>query len=363
VSCSTSLPRCQCNGGNGKSVPRRQHGVALVLALLVVALVTAITVELSWRFDLSMIRSANRWHGVQANAYLNGAEELAFMLLREDADKDKQEGKEVDTLYEDWAGNYGQIPTDEGWVRGRLEDAQARFNINLLAKKAPKPNANKSQEPWQKWTAPQRRFIRLLQTLELAEEEFLDQATAENITEAIMDWIDVDSEVTGFGGAESDYYGQLDIPFVVANKPMVSVSELNVIKGIFPVLYQKLLPLVIALPAEATTNVNTMPLELIRSINSKKVLYPITVEDAMYIFEERGAGYDDVEMFKSGIVKDVVDSSGNGNNLDTEGLGVNSSYFIFYGDTMVGDIVRESKALFFREGAEVKTLRRSDANF
>jgi Type II secretory pathway, component PulK len=342
----------------------KQAGVALILALLVVALVAAIAVELSWKFDLSVTRSANRWYGVQADAYLLGAEEVGVFLLETDADEDSQDGILSDTLTEIWATSQ-QFPTDEGWLRASLEDAQGRFNINALVKKAQKPNGNKTPAPWQKWTAAQRRFIRLLQTIEIEPEVYMDQQVAMSLTEAVIDWVDKDSKVTGFGGAESDYYGQLEPPFVIANRPMISVSELNIIRGMTPQLYQALLPLVIALPdEEATLNVNTMPFELIRTINSKTELYPSTVDDAQYIFEERGAGFDDIEAFKtSGAVDQVVGGGGGNTNLDTDGLGVASKYFLMFGDTAVGETIRQRKTLMHREGNKVTILRRTDANF
>lgn len=344
--------------------PGRQSGVALVLALLVVALVTAISVELSWRFDLGMTRAANRWYGVQADAYLRGAEEFAFMALRYDQDEDRENGKPVDKLGEVWAQPPQQFPVDEGWIRGGLEDAQGRFNINLLQNSIDKKVAAKltCAQP-ERYTENQRRFIRLLQTIEVEEDTFIDQYTAMNITAAIIDWIDIDSVVT-CEGAESDYYSQLEPPFVIPNKAMVSVSELNVIQGITPVIYQKLLPLVIALPPEATLNVNTMPLQLLRTIASKDSLYPNSEDDAQYIYEERGGGYDDLEGFKSSAAVDqVVGSNAQGSLLDLTGLGVASSYFIFNGDAMVGDYVRERRALIHRDDQEIKVLRRTDANF
>ncbi|TVZ37273.1 general secretion pathway protein K [Alteromonadaceae bacterium 2753L.S.0a.02] len=345
---------------------KQQRGVALVLALLVVALVTAIAVELSWRFDLSLVRAENRWYGVQAYAYLQGAEEFAFMALKFDKEEDNKKGVEIDTLDEFWAQQAAQFPTDEGWVSGKLEDAQARFNLNALAAKAQKPQGKFSD--WQKFTAPQRRFIRLLQSINLGETEdepvYLDQATAINIVEAIIDWMDVDSEVTGFGGAESDYYGQLEPPFVIPNKPMVSVSELNLIRGMTPELYQKLLPLVIALDAQVPLNINTASVEIIRSFNSKKLFYPLALEDAMDVVQNRsGGGYESVEDFAEDMKQYVPDENNGQSNFDTSGLAVFSSYFLFTGETQVGDHIRTSRALLFRNGTEVSTLRRTDANY
>ncbi len=342
-----------------------QHGVALVLALLVVALVTVIAVELSWRFELTLVRSANRWYGVQSSAYLHGAEQLAAYALKMDAEQDQESGELKDTLNDVWAMPV-ETPMEDGWLRGRVEDAQGRFNLNSLVVKA-KPPKNNAKD-WQNWTAPQRRFIRLLQTIELEEEVFLDRSTAENITQAVIDWIDDDSDETGFGGAESDYYGQLEVPFFIANKPMSSVSELFIVRGMTPQFYQKLLPLVIALPKEVALNVNTMPIELMRTITSKENMYPNNLEDAQDIFTDRTGGFVDMEEFKSSaVVEGVVGKGANGGGgasmLDTDGLTVSSEYFILFADSSVGDHVKERRTMLYRKGSDVSVLRRTDANF
>lgn len=348
-----------CVRGNIKS--KQQQGIALILALLVVALVMAITVELSWRFDLSLNRAANRWYGVQAYAYLNGAEELAHFALKEDAEKDKQDNKLVDSLTEDWAQPPVQFPTDDGWVRAGLEDAQGRFNLNSLIDKVSKPKGNRQPQEWELWTEAQRRFIRLLQSVEIEEDVFLDAETAKGITEAVIDWLDDDGFVSGFGGAESDYYSALEPPIVVGNQKMFSVTQLNIIRGMTPQLYKKLEPLLIALPKDAMLNVNTMPLELMRTINGKHSLYPIGLEEAQMMFEERGGGYENIDGFKSSAIVDQVTNAEGG--LDITGLGVSSSYFLFFGDTAVGEFIRQSSALIYRSEDQITTLRRTDANF
>ncbi len=345
---------------------QKQSGMALVLALLVVAIVTAISVELSWRFDLAITRAENRWYGVQANAYLKGAEEFAFMALKFDKEEDNRKGVQVDSLDEFWAAQAAEFPTDEGWVSGRLEDAQARFNINQLRAKVD-DKARRSAEIYKHFTAPQRRFIRLLQSVNLGDEEsplYLDSTTAQNITEAVIDWLDNDANVTGFGGAESDFYGQLDPPYTVPNGPMASVTELNLIRGMTPVLYEKLLPLVIALPENQTMNINTAPAELLRTLNRQDDLYPLSIEDGDVLAQNRaGGGYDKVEDFVADAKQFFPDSDNGKNNFVADGLGVFTEYFIFYGETQVGEHIRTSKALLYRNGTEVTTIRRTDANF
>jgi len=343
---------------------KQDRGAALVLALLIVAMVTAISVEVSWRFDLGATRSGNRWYGMQAEAYLEGAEALAKIFLRQDMQDSK-----YDTLGEDWAQPSPPFPTDEGWVQGVIEDAAGRFNLNLMSVSVtPKPNSTTAQ----RFSESQRRFIRLLQTIPLEADVYLDEQTAISIAEAVIDWIDPDSNVTGFGGAESDYYDSLEIPFTIANKMMVSVSELRIIRGLneLPQTFlDQLMALVIALPPDSKLNVNTALPQVLQSLNGQNVLTPLTLEEVQEMLLDRGEelkGFENLGDFQSshGVTTAIGTTKGSsGGGLDPSDLVVNSNYFIFKGETQVGDRIRRSRSILKREGDDVVTLRRSDGNF
>src|SRR5690606_18822196 len=83
-----------------------------------------------------------------------------------------------------------------------LDDAQARFNINSLVMRRRGLN-DLGLEPTQRFSPYQKQFIRLLQALE-PNPLGLQEAIA--LTEAVIDWLDVDDAPIGFGGAESLYY-------------------------------------------------------------------------------------------------------------------------------------------------------------
>lgn len=365
------------------SSPQRQRGMVLILAMLIVVLVTTIAVSLAWRYNLSLTRAETRLHGVQAQAYLESAEALASYVLQQDLEEDQQNGQMVDSLDEMWAVPTDPVPMDEGWVSGRLEDAQGRFNINSLqAKAAALQNENvnyASMPPAQRFTESQKRFIRLLQTLPL--EEPLDEAQAMAITEAVVDWIDLDQDVTGYGGAEADFYQQLDPPTTPSNLTMVSVSELSRVKGMTPPIYRALLPLVIALPPEVPLNVNTMPLPLMRTMAGSDDLRPLTEEDAQMLMEERDSpeggtdapqmndpeaepvpgGYADIQAFADSPTIATIASAAGG--FDTTGLAVKSDFFLLFSETQVGEQIRSGAAMLKRYEGKVSVIRRSDANF
>jgi len=366
--------------------PKKQAGVALILALMISALVTVIAVEMTWRFDLSISRSANRLYGVQAKAYTEGAEHMAMVFLKEDAEGEDT-GK-VDNLGEAWAQETEPFPTDDGWVSGRIEDAHGRFNLNRMMPETDCPGDKEktengicpqAQTPCEKYSPAQRQFLRLLQTVNLGDEDepvFVEVDQAEMITEALIDWLDRDSEITGFGGAESDYYEQLTPPASIANGEMVSVSELQVIKGMTPPLYRALLPSIVALPKETAgkLNINTAKASVIRTLTSVENcdLLPLPEQEGAEIAQIIQAGnYETIE--------DLADDPGlpatwlgKDNNLifDQGSAGMfQSTYFLFFSEVGIGDdYVRRGKSIIKRvageeNGVTIEVVRRTDGNF
>lgn len=347
---------------------QRERGVILIMALLIVVLVTTVVVSVSWRFQLSMLRNENRWHGAQARAYMEGGEQLVRKILWED----RAEG-DVDHLGEIWTQISAQpMQTDEGWVGGTIEDGHGRFNLNLLVPDlpptgSPNPDRNRNKDPWELLNDNQRRFVRLLQTIEL-ESGPVPYQTAMEIIDAIQDWLDPDDQVTGFGGAEADYYRDQEPPFPIANGPMTSVSELSLIKGMTPEIYERLVPLVIALPQNEAMNVNTLKPELLRMLNRKAQTMPLTPEEATLLEEERAQateGFRSIEEFFGGVNARTL--LGDGAEREQAFLGVASRYFVFLAETLTGEQIRRSKTLLFRGDINginhVHVVRRTDANF
>ena len=109
----------------------RQRGAALVVAMLVFAMCTALIVAMKSDFTRLYQRSANIFLAEQAYAYLRGAEELAGIALRVDYDQDQQQEQPQDDLQEIWAQPTTPYALDEGgWLLGSLEDLQGRFTCS-----------------------------------------------------------------------------------------------------------------------------------------------------------------------------------------------------------------------------------------
>ncbi len=217
----------------GKSQTRatRQRGVALVTALLVVSLATVAAVAMATRFQIDLRRTGNLLNGEQAYAYALSAESWANVVLREDLRESKH-----DSLDEGWSTALPPIPVEGGFVNGRVEDLQGRFNVNNVVKVG--GSVNKLQLEYYK---------RLLDLLGLEPE----------LAPALLDWLDGDINATFPDGAEDDEYLRADIPYRAGNRPLVDVSELRLVKGYTPEVILALEPHVTVLPVPTPININT----------------------------------------------------------------------------------------------------------
>ena len=383
---------------------KKQQGLVLLLAMMIVVLVTSLVVATSWRFELGMSRNENRWHGLQGRLILDGGEKLvAKLLLMEDFNDPSIDGSEdVDNRQEIWMSPFSE-GVDGGTITVQMEDAQARFNINLLSLTQAdtqqasgssidtnegdeqNDNFNQLQSPKCqndpslfdcKYTVAQRRFIRFLQTLPMNEQP-ITPAQASEIVDALIDWMDANSDTNGFGGAEQSFYDGLEVPIVVSNAPMTTISELSLVKGITPEIYERLLPNVIALPTSAQNivpiNINTMPDAMLRMFNAKDEILPLDEEQTADLIRLRnetadpnippGQGYQQVQDFIDDIVTDLAIVP-NAADIDSTQLSVGTSYFIYNGEVIIGDKTRRVKTLMRRDRNQgVEVLWRTDANF
>lgn len=128
-----------------------------------------------------------------------------------------------------WAVSKGQIRplarplnytmNDGVKLRGELSSAQGRFNLNNLI-----------------YTANEPRFTALL----LARNPGMSKETARSISAAVSAWMTT--------GADDRYYLSLPTPYRSPQSPMANVTELRLVKGVTPRIYQSVYSLVTALP-------------------------------------------------------------------------------------------------------------------
>lgn len=306
--------QAQCPAGS------RQRGVALITALLVVSLVTVIAVAMATRQHIDVRLTGNLVHGEQAYAYALAAESWARVILRRD---DNQ--SDHDSLDEDWATALPPIAVEGGQVSGKIEDLQGRFNINNLIKQDGKVSE-----------ADVAYFRRLLEILKLEPA----------LTDALLDWIDVDIDVRFPDGAEDENYLSGSIPYRAANRPLVSTSELRLVAGFDQNTVQLLEPYVTALPARTLINVNTASPVVLLAMNKD-----FTQSDVDALITGRGkTGYATVQAFMG---QDALA----GREL-AEPVDVRSHYFLVHTDVIIGEGQAHLESLLVRDKGKTRVLSR-----
>jgi general secretion pathway protein K len=212
--------------------PARQRGAALITAILVVALATAIAASLTWDLFLDQRRAFGRVAVDQGLMYSLGAEAWAKQILQDDA-----QDNQVDHPGEPWATQITPLPIDGGQIQGRIEDLNGRFNLNNLIDTAGATDPVAVEG-----------FRRLLMALELDV----------RLADRMADWIDRDLEPNFPDGAEDSEYLSRQPPFRTANRPVTSASEIMLV---YPEIgqagYARLRPYVTALPRGTLVNINT----------------------------------------------------------------------------------------------------------
>ncbi len=297
----------------------RQRGIALIIALVVLALSATLATAMVWDSNLAQRRSENILHGAQAQAYAYGAEAWAAQILRRDAEK-----TQTDSLTEPWAMQLPPLPVDGGSITGRIEDMDGRFNINDLVDSKGKVQADELAQ-----------FQRLLTLVGLDPK----------LADAVLDWIDPDTQPRFPDGAEDQYYGDLQPPYAASDRPMTSTSELMLVKGFDREAFARLAPYVTALPTTTPINVNTAPALVLQSLADG--ITPAEIESVQQV--QVNKGFKDVSEFHQ-IVQQ---------NTQVR-LSVASSYFLVTARVAVGTTSLTLYSLLARDAnGGTRTLRRT----
>lgn len=249
---------------------RHQRGIALVLALLVVALATIIAVNIMVSAEAQQRRTTLQLHSEQAWQYVLGAEQWVAQVLY----RDKRDSG-TDHIGEDWAVELPPLPVDGGVIQGRLQDLQGRFNLaNLL-------RDNGTADAAQLLV-----FDRLLVSLGVA-----DQLSSR----AVLDFIDPNQEPALPDGAEDGHYLLQPQPYRTADRVPASVGELVLVRNMDPALLAVMAPHVVALPRPTPINVNAASAELVAAL-AAQISLP-TAASVVAVAAE--GGFDSVPAFEA----------------------------------------------------------------
>jgi general secretion pathway protein K len=294
-----------------------QRGIALITVILIVALATTIASFVAWRQQVWTRQVENLRDASQAAAVARAGADWTGVILSEDRRKNQ-----VDHLGEEWALRV-VLPVERGQVAGGISDVQARFNLNNLVRGGQASAVDVSV------------FQRLLEMLELP-------AT---LADALIDWLDADSLETGANGAEDAYYLALPEAYFPANRALVDVAELLMVRGYDQAVLDKLAPWVCALPYPTPVNVNTAGAEVLSA-----VIPGLDLDAARKWVAERGNGSSSVAAFRAGL--SAAQTLGLQDNL----LSVASDYFESELIVEFGRVRQRHLALYQRQGQNWPTL-------
>lgn len=213
---------------------RKQRGAAMITAMLIVALAATTASFMMWQNYLWLRQAENLDAQAQARWTARAAIDWGRAVLEEDK-------RDMDHNGEQWATLLPPLAVESGQVAGSIRDAQGLFNLNNLVR-----DGKVSQGD-----------VVILTRLMIALE--IDQ----NLINALLDWMDADSEVTYPGGAEDMQYLALDPPYRAANRTLNDANDLYRVQGFKQEQIERLRPFVVALPLATTINVNTAPAEVL----------------------------------------------------------------------------------------------------
>ena len=286
---------------------RKQQGIALLMAMMVVAIATVTAVSLVHEQSLVVRKTAHIRSSDTAYLYSVGLEDYARLILQKDLKETK-----VDSLDEDWAVGIPALPIEGGFLAGFMVDAQSLININSIL--------NQESEV---------RFRTLCNNLDV-EPDFIP---------ALKDWLDSDEETVDADGAEDDYYTGLEQPYRTANRLMSDISELLLVKGVDIEKYEVLKPFITVLPITTTINLNTIPAEIYKTMKG--------AGDAdKFISEREKDPFTNLEDYKNRM----------NHQLPAQGISVSSEFFQASGQVTLGEKTIYVNTLIQRDSKGVTTI-------
>ncbi|MBI2785154.1 MAG: type II secretion system minor pseudopilin GspK [Legionella longbeachae] len=224
---------------------KNRNGSALLTALFIMTLVAIVATAMSTKVQLDIYRT--KLILTHDKLYL-ASQAVTFWAMSQLSDK---KNKLIKTNKQ---GMVSQYPRNMERVAntvilsGALYDLQARFNLNNLSNKKAMIG-----------------FVNLIGSINpnVVESEKMKLASALN------NWISNYDLALGKDNYLS-YYLSLKPPYHPSHQMMTSASELRLVKDISSSLYLELEPYITALPETSAININTAPIQVLKSLSNIK---------------------------------------------------------------------------------------------
>ena len=327
----------------------KQQGVALIVVLLIVAIVSVLATEMGGRLQLQVKRASNIKENNQAYWNAMGAEQYARKSIKQLVDEDG----DVIHLEQPWNQEF-VYPIEGGGIQAQLVDMQSCFNLNAL--REPETGSNDTVAGSTPLLANRiLAFKRLLGHVEPS----IPSYNIDTLSSSLVDWLDENDNLSDLGAEDSEYES-LQFPYVAANNYMVHNSELRLINGIEVPWLRELLKLVCVLPNDSlfVINVNTVSEKNVAVIAAATGL---SLSDAKSVLGNRASdGYQTTAEFLSQPSIQAI-----GLNADEKKwFDVKTEHFILHTKTKYNDATFAMKTLFKVDSSKnVSVIRREFSGF
>jgi len=217
---------------------RQESGTVLLLVLVVVTLLTALIGDFAFSTLVDLRMTETFRDRTKAYYLAKGGVRFGRMMLQED-------DNDYDDRNETWAQAIIGYEVGDGVVSITIEDHDGRLNLNRLVTSQGNTDV-----------VIKERLLRLFEVLEIND--------GAELTAALIDWLDPDSDPEDLG-AESDYYQGLAAPYPAKNGPFDELQELLQVRGFTPERLKLLKPHV-TIWGDQKVNVNTASRELLLAL-------------------------------------------------------------------------------------------------
>jgi general secretion pathway protein K len=309
---------------------RRQRGIAVITALLLMTLALTIVASLFWEQQVQVRAIENQRMQLQKQWILRGALDWASLILREDA---KHSG--TDHLGEPWAtplaetrldqyveeGRPGGVASDTA-LSGGISDAQARYNLANLS-----GNGRIDQ-------AEVAAFARLL------EHTGINPAHAQAVADALAAAQPGDGNGAQTEGGNNQSSGKALQPMRLAQ-----LDDLLAVPGFTPEMLGRLQDWVIILPRPTPVNVNTAPAQVLAARFDALSLEEATLLVAM----RKSASFRDLADFTHRLPGKILAASASHASVTTQ-------YFLVNGKVRMGHAALDVRALVERDGGITRVV-------
>jgi len=192
--------------------------------------------------------------------HVNSVEDFASDIIK----FDYQNSPNVSSLDESWNNQVPNLSIGSYNISSQLYDLQSKININNLIISTQSIDETNSSSVVN--------FIQKERLENLFEDLYIDSSKID----AVIDWIDENTETFSSYGAEDDFYLSKDTPYRSANNFILDIDELLLVKGFDMNTVNKLKPFITAIAPNDYININTITPTVLKAVH--KLIGPINAD-------------------------------------------------------------------------------------